>query len=161
MRIALIAALARNGVIGRDNRLPWRLPADLQHFKQLTLGKPVVMGRRTWDSIGGPLPGRTNIVITRAAGLQAQGCVVVHDIEAALQAAGDAEEVMILGGANLYGQLLPCASRLYLTEVQADVAGDAVFPEFDRGQWRELQRVSHRADERNEFAYDFVVLERN
>lgn len=160
MRISLIVALARNRVIGRDNQLPWRLSADLQHFKRLTMGKPIVMGRKTCESIGRPLPGRTNIVVTRDSSFSAAGCRVVHSIDAALVAAGGADEVMIMGGENLYSQLLPRADRLYLTEVQADVSGDAWFPEFDQAQWQELERESHRADEKNEFDYDFVVLAR-
>jgi dihydrofolate reductase len=160
MRISLIVALARNRVIGRDNQLPWRLSADLQHFKRLTMGKPIVMGRKTCESIGRPLPGRTNIVVTRDSSFSAAGCRVVHSIDAALVAAGGADEVMIMGGENLYSQLLPRADRLYLTEVQADVSGDAWFPEFDQAQWQELERESHRADENNEFDYDFVVLAR-
>ena len=160
MRISLIVALARNRVIGRDNQLPWRLSADLQHFKRLTMGKPIVMGRKTCESIGRPLPGRTNIVVTRDSSFSAAGCRVVHSIDAALVAAGGADEVMIMGGENLYSQLLPRADRLYLTEVQADVSGDAWFPEFDQTQWQELERESHRADEKNEFDYDFVVLVR-
>ena len=160
MRISLIVALARNRVIGRDNQLPWRLSADLQHFKRLTMGKPIVMGRKTCESIGRPLPGRTNIVVTRDSSFSAAGCRVVHSIDEALVAAGGADEVMIMGGENLYSQLLPRADRLYLTEVQADVSGDAWFPEFDQTQWQELERESHRADEKNEFDYDFVVLTR-
>ncbi len=160
MRIALIAALARNRVIGRDNQLPWRLSADLQHFKALTMGKPIVMGRKTYESIGKPLPGRTNIVVTRDENYNAEGCVVVHSIDEALQAADGADEVMIMGGANLYSQLLPRADRLYLTEVQADVPGDAWFPELVASEWQELERESHPADEKNEFDYDFVVLAR-
>jgi len=160
MRISLIVALARNRVIGRDNQLPWRLSADLQHFKGLTMGKPIVMGRKTYESIGRPLPGRTNIVVTRDSSFSAAGCRVVHSIDEALVAAGGADEVMIMGGENLYSQLLPRADRLYLTEVQADVSGDAWFPEFDQTQWQELERESHRADEKNEFDYDFVVLTR-
>ena len=160
MRISLIVALARNRVIGRDNQLPWRLSADLQHFKRLTMGKPIIMGRTTYESIGRPLPGRTNIVVTRDSSFSAAGCRVVHSIDEALVAAGGADEVMIMGGENLYSQLLPRADRLYLTEVQADVSGDAWFPEFDQTQWQELERESHRADEKNEFDYDFVVLAR-
>ena len=160
MRISLIVALARNRVIGRDNQLPWRLSADLQHFKGLTMGKPIVMGRKTYESIGRPLPGRTNIVVTRDSSFSAEGCRVVHSIDEALVAAGGADEVMIMGGENLYSQLLPRADRLYLTEVQAEVSGDAWFPEFDQTQWQELERESHRADEKNEFDYDFVVLTR-
>ena len=160
MRISLIAALARNRVIGRDNQLPWRLSADLKHFKSLTMGKSIVMGRKTWESIGKPLPGRTNIVVTRDSDFSAEGCSVVYSIEEALVAAEGGEEVMIMGGANLYAQLLPRADRLYLTEVQADVSGDAWFPEIVEAQWQELDRESHHADENNEFDYDFVVLER-
>jgi len=161
MRIALIVALARNCVIGRDNQLPWRLSADLQHFKQLTMGKPVVMGRKTYESIGKPLPGRTNIVLTRDTDFKAEGCVLVHDVDAALAAGGDAEEIMVMGGSNLYAQLLPRADRLYLTEVHADIDGDASFPDFDRQRWRELSRESHSSDERNQYPFDFVVLERS
>ena len=160
MRISLIVALDRNRVIGSDNQLPWRLSADLQHFKGLTMGKPIVMGRKTYESIGRPLPGRTNIVVTRDSSFSAAGCRVVHSIDEALVAAGDVDEVMIMGGENLYSQLLPRADRLYLTEVQAEVSGDAWFPEFDATQWQELERESHRADENNEFDYDFVVLAR-
>ncbi|MFC1774605.1 type 3 dihydrofolate reductase [Pseudomonadota bacterium] len=160
MRISLIVALARNRVIGRDNQLPWRLSADLQHFKRLTMGRPIVMGRKTCESIGKPLPGRTNIVVTRNSSFSAEGCRVVHSIDEALVAAGGADEVMIMGGENLYSQLLPRADRLYLTEVQAEVSGDAWFPELDQTQWQELERESHRADENNEFDYDFVVLAR-
>lgn len=160
MRVSLIAAMARNRVIGRDNQLPWRLSADLQHFKSLTMGKPIVMGRKTYDSIGKPLPGRTNIVVTRDRDFAAEGCVVTHGIEAALQAAAGHDEVMVMGGANLYEQLLPRADRLYLTEVRADVEGDAWFPLFDPADWRERERQAHQADEKNEYDYDFVVLER-
>ena len=160
MRVALIAALAENRVIGRDNRLPWRVPADLKHFRALTMGKPVIMGRKTWESIGRPLPGRDNIVVTRAAGYRAEGCRVVHSVSEALQAATGADEAMIIGGANLYEQTLDAADRLYLTQIRAEVEGDACFPEFDTQAWREIERESHPADERNEYAYDFVVLER-
>ncbi|HHJ18122.1 MAG TPA: type 3 dihydrofolate reductase [Gammaproteobacteria bacterium] len=160
MRVALIAALAENRVIGRDNQLPWRVPADLKHFKALTMGKPIIMGRKTWESIGRPLPGRDNIVVTRDAGYRAEGCKVVHSVAEALQAAGDAGEAMIIGGANLYEQTLDVADRLYLTQIRAEVEGDARFPVIDMQAWREIERESHPADERNEFAYDFVVLER-
>ncbi|VAW82876.1 Dihydrofolate reductase [hydrothermal vent metagenome] len=160
MRISLVAALARNRVIGRGNQLPWRLSADLKHFKSLTMGKPILMGRKTYESIGKPLPGRTNIVISRDSSFSAAGCRVVHSVEAALTAAEGGEEAMVIGGANLYEQLLLRADRLYLTEVQADINGDAWFPEINRSQWQELERESHQADENNEFDYDFVVLVR-
>jgi len=160
MRIALIAALARNGVIGRDNQLPWRLSADLQHFKRLTMGKPIVMGRKTWESLGRPLPGRRNIVITRDAAFRAEGCVVTHSIDEALGAAAGSDEVMIIGGAELYAQALPRADRLYLTEVRADVDGDVRFPPIDAADWIEVERQSYLADEKNEYDIDFVVLDR-
>jgi dihydrofolate reductase len=160
MRIALVAALARNGVIGRDNRLPWRLPADLQHFKQLTMGRPIVMGRRTWASLGRPLPGRRNIVVTRDRAFRCDGCVVTHSIDEALAAAAGSEEVMIIGGAELYAQTLPQADRLYLTQVMADVEGDVRFPDFDTADWVEVERRACKADGKNEYDYQFVVLDR-
>jgi len=160
MRLALIAAMAGNRVIGRDNQLPWRLSADLRHFKALTMGKPVIMGRNTHESIGKPLPGRSNIVVTRDPHYRAPGCQVVHSLEQALQAAAGHAEVMVIGGAELYRQTLQRADRLYLTLVKAEVQGDALFPELDWSRWRELQRESHPADTSNEYDYDFVVLER-
>lgn len=160
MRIALVAALARNGVIGRDNQLPWRLPADLQHFKQLTMGKPIVMGRRTWASLGRPLPGRRNIVVTRDSAFHCEGCVVAHSIDEALAAAAGSEEVMIIGGAELYAQTLPRADRLYLTQVMADVEGDVYFPGVDAADWVEVERRFCKADGRNEYDCEFVVLDR-
>ncbi len=160
MKLSLIAAMAQNGVIGRGNQLPWRLPADLKHFKTVTMGKPVIMGRKTWESIGRPLPGRTNIVVTRDVGYRAEGCVVVHSVEQALEVAAGSDEAMVIGGANLYRQLLDRADRLYLTLVKADVEGDAWFPEFDETQWREISRESHPRDDRNEFDYEFILLER-
>ena len=160
MRIALIVAMAENRVIGRNNQLPWRIPADLRHFKALTLGKPVIMGRKTYESIGRPLPGRDKIVITADSGYQAEGCQVVHSVEQALEAAGSCEEAMIIGGANLYRQTLENADRLYLTLVKAEPEGDTWFPEIELQQWREIERQAHTADESNEYDYDFVVLER-
>ena len=160
-KIALIAAMTDDHVIGIENRLPWKLPADMKWFRRHTLGKPIVMGRKTFESFGGkPLPERLNIVITRDRDYRADGAVVVHDIDAALAVAGDAEEVMIIGGASFYEQMLPRADRLYLTFVHADVEGDAWFPEFDRSQWREVYREDHEADEKNPYGYSFVILER-
>jgi dihydrofolate reductase len=160
MRIALVAAMSENRVIGRENRLPWRLSADLRHFKSLTMGKPVIMGRNTYESIGKPLPGRSNIVVTRNPDYRAQGCRVVHSLEQALEAAAGHAEVMVIGGADLYRQTLERADCLYLTLVKAELDGDAVFPEFEPRDWREVKRESHRADEKNEYDYDFVTLER-
>ncbi|MCG9024478.1 dihydrofolate reductase [Laribacter hongkongensis] len=136
--LALIAARARNGVIGLDNRMPWHLPEDLAYFKRVTLGKPVVMGRKTFESIGRPLPGRLNIVVTRNPGWQAAGVQVAHSLDAALVLAAAAvpEEIMLIGGAELYRQALPQADVLYLTEIDAEFAGDAFFPEVDLARWR-------------------------
>ncbi|WP_428608573.1 type 3 dihydrofolate reductase [Sedimenticola sp.] len=159
-RISLIAAMDENRVIGCENRLPWRLPADLQHFKRLTLGKPIVMGRKTWESLPGLLPDRTHIVITGSPRYVAEGCLLAHSVDQALALAGDVEEVMIVGGANLYRQLLPLADRLYLTCVHTRVTGDAWFPEYGSDAWREVERDAHQADERNPFDYTFLTLER-
>ncbi|MEN8803292.1 MAG: type 3 dihydrofolate reductase [Thiogranum sp.] len=160
MRIALIVAMAENRVIGRNNQLPWRIPADLRHFKTLTMGKPIIMGRKTHESIGRPLPGRHNIVISADSLFQAEGCQVVHSIEQALDAAGNCEEAMIIGGANLYRQTFKNAERLYLTLVKAEPEGDTWFPEIEWQQWREIERDPHKADESNEYDYDFVILDR-
>jgi dihydrofolate reductase len=159
-RIEFVVAVARNGVIGRDNALPWRLPADLQHFKRTTIGRPILMGRRTWESLGRPLPGRTNLVLTRAAGYVAEGATVVHTLDEALRAAAGAEAVMVIGGAELYRELLPRAQVLHLTEVGADVDGDVRFPDWDRAAWREVWREDHPADEKHAHPYAFVRLER-
>lgn len=155
-----VVAMARNGVIGRDGGLPWRLPDDLRRFKALTLGKPVLMGRRTFDSLGRPLPGRENIVLTRDPGWSAQGCRVVHSLDEALAVAGDAAEVMVIGGAEIYRVAWPRLERLELTEVHADVEGDTRLEGFDAAEWREVAREHHPADERHAFAFSFVTLER-
>ncbi|WP_296643809.1 dihydrofolate reductase [Thiobacillus sp. 65-1402] len=139
-RVSVIAALARNRVIGIENRLPWRLPEDLAHFKALTLNHPILMGRKTFESLGRPLPGRTNIVITRNPDYCRDGCLAADSIAAALALCRDADEVFFIGGAELYGQALPLADRLYLTEIQAEVEGDAWFPDYDRAPWREVSR---------------------
>ena len=160
MRIALIAAMAENRVIGRDNGLPWRLSADLRRFKSLTMGKPVIMGRKTYESIGKPLPGRSNIVVTRDPHYRAPGCRVVHSLEQALEAGAGHAEVMVIGGAELYRQALGRAQRMYLTLIRAEVDGDTLFPDIEPQQWRELERESHCADENNQYDYDFVILQR-
>jgi dihydrofolate reductase len=161
--IALIAAVARNRVIGRDGGLPWRIPADLRYFKAQTMGKPVVMGRKTWQSIGKPLPGRQNIVVSRDRALSLPGVTVVGDLIAALEAAArlmPGREVMVIGGAAIYASALPLADRLYLTEVHADVAGDVVFPEFDPAAWVERSREKHSQTEPAPLDFSFVVLDR-
>ncbi|MES9970832.1 MAG: type 3 dihydrofolate reductase [Candidatus Thiodiazotropha sp.] len=158
--ISIIAAVAKNGVIGVNNSLPWRLPADLQHFKSLTMGKPIIMGRRTWESLPGLLPGRRHIVITHNPDYRAEGCEVVNSVDQALQVAGEVPEVMIVGGGGLYGQMLPRADRLYLTLVEISVDGDAYFPEIDWDAWQEVSRETHPKDNSNQFPYTFIVLNR-
>jgi len=158
--ISLIAAVAQNRVIGIHNQMPWHLPADLRHFKALTVGKPIIMGRKTWESLPGLLPDRPHIVVTRRPDYQAKGCQVVHSIDAALATAGDVPEVMIVGGAALYRAMLPQADRIYLTQVEATVAGDAFFPDYDLAQWRITTQEEHAADEKNPFPYCFLTLER-
>jgi dihydrofolate reductase len=161
MTVSLIWAMADNRAIGIDNRLPWKLPADMQWFRENTLGKPIVMGRLTFESFGAkPLPGRRNIIVTRNADYQAEGIEVYNSLEAALQAADDAEEVMVIGGMSIYQQALPLADRLYMTLVHAEVEGDAWFPEFDLGEWRQVRRLDHDADDKNPHPYSFLVLER-
>ncbi len=158
MIISLIAAMDRNRLIGAGNRLPWRLPADMRHFRQLTLGKPVVMGRRTFQSIGKPLPKRTNIILTRDRRFSASGCIVTHDVDHALREAGDCEEAMIIGGYSIYEQFLNLAERFYLTQIHESFKGDVYFPEFELSDWREVKRISNEPDCRNPHAYDFVFL---
>ena len=158
--ISVIAAMGENRVIGRGNRLPWHLPADLAHFKRLTLDKPIVMGRRTWESLPGPLARRRHIVVTRHPAYIAAGCRVVSSPEAAVAAAADAAELMVVGGARLYRAMLPMARRMYLTLVAVRVEGDSFFPEWDPGCWRETQREAHLRDERNPYDMSFVTLER-
>ena len=161
MLISLIWAMDDNRLIGVENRLPWKLPADMKWFRRHTLGKPIIMGRKTFDSFGGrPLPDRTNIVVTRDKDYQAEGAVVVYSIEEALQAAGDAEEVMIIGGASFYEQMLPRADRLYITQVHGKFEGDAWFPEFDMGEWVEVGREESGVDEKNAYACSFLSFER-
>jgi len=158
--ITLVAALARNRVIGRDNHLPWHLPADLAHFKRLTLDKPIVMGRRTWESLPGLLPRRTHIVVSRDRSYRAPGALVVDSPEAALAAAGAVPEVMVVGGAALYASLLPSAGRMELTLLEAEIEGDAWFPEWDPEQWREVWRARRAWDARNAYDLTFLRLER-
>ena len=156
MIISLIAAMDRNRLIGCDNGLPWHLPDDFKHFKAVTLGKPVIMGRKTFESIGKPLPGRQNIVVSRS-GFQANGIVSVTSIEQALAAASNAEEVMIIGGANLYQQMIDRADRMYLTHVDGQFEGDAWFPEFSLNDWQVISSRNYQADEKNNF--NFTITE--
>jgi len=160
VRLSIIVAMDRNGVIGAGGRLPWRLPADLKRFRQITMGKPLLMGRRTHESIGRSLPGRENIIVSRDPTFRAPGCTVAGSIEAALKHCAGAEEVMVMGGAELYSQTLELGERIHLTEVHADVAGDTFFPPWQRDEWREVSREDFPADQANEYAYSFVVLEK-
>jgi dihydrofolate reductase len=160
MRRSLVVAVASNGVIGRDNQLPWKLPDDMAYFKRVTMGHPVVMGRRTYESIGKPLPGRLNIVVTHNRGFQAPGCTVVGSLDEAWKAAGDADEVSVIGGTTLFGETLPMADRIHLTEVLAAVPGDTFFPAFDRSEWRESEVSRHAADDRHAYPFRIVVLDR-
>lgn len=157
--LSAIVAMGENRVIGKDNQLPWRLPADLKHFKSITTGHPIVMGRKTFESIGKALPNRLNIVLTRDAAYQAPGCIVVTTIDDALIQA-QALEVFIIGGAEVYKQLLPRIHRIYLTIVHHDFDGDAFFPVFDEQEWKEVDKVRHEPDADNAYAYSFVTLER-
>ena len=158
--ITLIVAVADSGVIGRDNALPWHLPDDLKRFKQLTMGKPMIMGRKTFESIGKPLPGRHNIVLTRDTNYRREGVTVVHDVAAAARAAGDVPEVMVIGGAELFRLFLPLAGRVHLTRVHADIEGDVRWPELDPGQWRRVDSQRHDADERHAWPLSFEVWEK-
>lgn len=159
-RLALVAAVADNGVIGRGNRLPWHLPADLAHFKRLTLDKPILMGRRTWESLPGLLPRRRHLVLTRDPAYRAEGCTLVHSLDEAIAAAGAVPELLIIGGAALYAEALPRVGRLYLTRVHAAVEGDTQFPAWDPADWIEMERVEHPADGGNCFPMTFLTLDR-
>ena len=159
--LTLIAALTRDRMIGRDQRLPWRLPADLRFFKQTTMGKPLLMGRRTWESIGRPLPGRRMIVLTGQLGYSAPGCTVAHSLEEALTLAGAVAEIMVIGGATLYAQTLPLAARLSLTLIETELPGDAWFPEWARQEWRLDWEEAHPADAEHAWPYRFQRWERS
>ncbi|AKJ41346.1 dihydrofolate reductase [Pragia fontium] len=160
MIISLIAAMAANRVIGADNAMPWHLPADLAWFKQNTLNKPIIMGRNTYESIGRPLPGRLNIVISRQP--QTDDRVTwVTSLEQAIEAAGQVDEVMIIGGGRVYQQALSCADRLYLTHIDAELQGDTHFPDYQQYAWRQTFSQQHPADERNQYDYRFEILQRS
>ena len=161
MKISMIAAMTEQRVIGINNTLPWKLPNDMKWFRQQTMGKPIIMGRKTFESFGAkPLPGRTNIIITRDKNYQATDSIVVHSIDEALKAAGAVDEVMIIGGASFYEQMLPKADKLYLTFVFTNVEGDAWFPEFNWDEWDEVEKIENGADENNLYAHTFVILKR-
>lgn len=160
MRVSLIVATDLNGVIGRDNQLPWHLPADLKHFKKLTMGCPMIMGRKTHESIGRALPGRRNLVITRQTRYESEGCEIYSSFRAALEGAEPCAEVMIIGGATIYERALPGADRVYQTLVHAAVPGDTHFPPLTEAEWRQVDRSDHDADDRNPHAYSFLTWDR-
>ena len=160
MIISIIAGMDKNRLIGQGNRLPWRLPADMKHFRRHTLSKPVLMGRKTFESIGKPLPKRTNIILTRDRDYQAVGCVVTHSIAEALDTASSCEEIMVIGGASIYELFLPRADRLYLTRIHGCFEGDVYFPAFDIADWQEVKRVDCQPDAKNPHPYSFLFLHR-
>jgi|TARA_Y100000310_G_scaffold344724_2_gene459063 dihydrofolate reductase len=159
MKVSFVVAMGKNRVIGKDNSLPWSMPADMKRFKELTTGKTIVMGRKTFESIGKALPNRKNIILTRDENYKAEHCIVVNSIEEALEIAESEEEVMVIGGANIYEQFLPKANRIYLTIIDNDFGGDKYFPEYGN-EWKEIEREEHEADEENKYDYVFLTLER-
>jgi dihydrofolate reductase len=158
--ITLVVAVADSGVIGRNNTLPWHLPEDLKRFKRLTMGKPIVMGRKTFESIGKPLPGRHNIVLTREPNYRRDGITVAHSVDAALAAAGDADEIMIIGGSDLFRLFLPRAVRIHLTRVHGNIDGDVSWPALDERDWSVIERETYAADDRHAYAMTFEVWEK-
>lgn len=162
MIISIIVAMGKSRVIGIKNTLPWKLPADLNHFRQITKDKPVIMGQKTFESIGKALPGRINIILTFDKNFRAPGCIPAYSIEKALQIAKEkgAKEAMICGGASVYKQFLPLADRMYLTFIEGDFEGDAYFPEFDWQDWEEKERIKNEPDKENPYKYTFITLER-
>ncbi len=159
--ISIISAMTKKKVIGQNNQLPWHLPADLQHFKQLTLNKPIIMGRKTWQSLPGLLPQRLHIVISRNPDFQCQGAILAHSIEDAIQKAGNVAEIMIIGGANLYTQAIQIADKMYLTQIEADdIQGDAFFPIWDINQWHLTDSKKYKADKKNKWNYAFLTYQR-
>jgi len=159
-RLSIIVAASVNNIIGADGGLPWRLPEDLKRFREVTMGKPIIMGRSTWESIGRALPGRISIIVTRQAGYEAEGSIVVESINAAMKAAGDAEEVMVIGGGEIYRQFLPQADRIYLTRVLAEVTGDTTFPELDLNEWSVVSVGEYPVGDEREIGFEIETLDR-
>ncbi len=160
MKISLIVAMASNRAIGLNNQMPWHLSADLKKFKKITMGAPILMGRKTYESIGRPLPGRTNIIISRNLSYSQAGCLVFNDIDKALASCGDAKEVFVIGGSDFYQSMLPVADTLYLTQIHQEFPGDTFFPEIDSGQWIEVEREDVLDDLDVTFSYSFLKLEK-
>ena len=159
-RISLIVAMAKNRTIGINNTLPWRCPEDLKHFKTLTMGHHMIMGRKTFDSIGKALPGRTTVIVSRNQNLSVEGCIVTHSLQAAIDAGASDDEIFIVGGAELYAQSLPLVNTLYITEIQQNVEGDAHFPAFDQHQWQETSREIRSQEIPQPLVYHFVTYQR-
>ena len=160
MKLSLIVAFDKNRLIGRDNGLPWHLPADLKHFKSLTMGHHMIMGRKTFESIGKPLPGRTTVIITRQKNYRAEGCIVVHHLDEALECCRNEEEVFIIGGAQIFDCTMPLADRLYITEIDHTFDGDTHFPEISADDWEQISSEHHEADEKNNWGYTFINYKR-
>ena len=161
MKVSIIVAASANNVIGKDNALPWHLPEDLRHFKKLTTGKPILMGRKTHESIGKPLPNRRNIVLSRDPAFEAPGCDVVVSVERALELVREVEELMVIGGSAVYEKLFPLAQRIYLTRIHSVVEGDTFFPPLDNSDWKLVEREDRPADGQREYSFSFLVLDRN
>ena len=159
-QLAIIVAMAQNRTIGINNTLPWRIPEDLKHFKALTMGHHMVMGRKTFDSIGKPLPGRTTVVVTRDCNLKIEGCIMAHSLNEAIVACAGDEQIFVVGGAELYQQAMPLVDTLYITEIRQDVGGDAHFPDFNRDEWLEVSREIHHQETPQSLAYHFVTYQR-
>jgi len=160
MRLSAICAMSENRVIGKDKKMPWHLPEDLKHFKKITLGSPIILGRKTYESIGKPLPGRENIVVTREVDFKAPGCIVVNSVEHALEAVSYSEEAFVIGGAVIYHHLLHKLQKIYLTLIHENFDGDTFFPELNMDEWQETERSDHKSDEKNKYNYSFITLER-
>lgn len=160
MRLSILVALSDNRAIGREGGLPWRLSADLRRFKRLTMGHCLLMGRKTHESIGRPLPGRVSVVLTRQVDYRPEGVLVAHDLDEALRLCADRDEVFVIGGGEIFAQTLPLASRLLLTRVHAQIEGDTFFPPFDPNQWQVVEEERHATDAKNDYDYSFVTLER-
>jgi len=156
--ISLLWAMDENRAIGRNNQLPWHLPEDLKYFKRVTMGKPIAMGRKTYDSIGRPLPGRENIVITRSQGITIEGCTVIHDVKDLLKR--DDEELFVIGGAEIFKEILPFADRLYVTEIREEFEADTFFPEYNLSDWELIESIPGMKDEKNPYNYEFLVYQR-
>ena len=158
--ISIIVAMDTNRVIGKDNQMPWHMPADLRHFKEMTMGKPIVMGRKTYDSIGRPLPGRRNVIITRQQDLKIEGVEIVHSLPEALKLLTAEPEIMIIGGGQVFNEALPLATRLYFTIIEHEFAGDTYFPAWEKSDWQLIEQEAHPADEKNPYPYQFAVFQR-